>query len=970
MADPDLAPAKVILLAVQAASKGNISTLRNLVARHRKVLRPEIVLRILLTNLPESFEASNYVPFLEDLASGELLEDPKEEIDLSTLDGLSTAEANKKVRKLHLLPLKWKDAPEDIPEDPLILFLIQRAIRIDQNTGLLKQIPDLLEPFLSHSSYLRTWLIAFVVPLIRLNYEYHPSHPQTITIREFEALDDHRGVHFLLANTGQDPNTGRADYAVGRDLRGLIGPWLYGDSRWKRRKIQIESTWQPQTTASLEQAGIINHKYAGWEEVFAWITAKAADSWETAVRAIEQWDGPGDVDLDGWEDGTLWLDEEDQRHLEQRYAKAALAAAYLVPESSIEALTGVYRIISRIIALLDLDQMPTLEAAAAILTHTPGLETSNYLSSENATHLRSGHLEENNALTNPKEQAIHLLRAFLVSAFILTRAGESCTVRRAGELALLQDEHEQKSAFVRLMVAYNNGRQNDDKYFTKARSEILWLRDWGAKELGEGTNASQGRGIFGRLERDFVEAEILKLFLTNARYTLARSIYELSPEPPLATERLRNAIFAAAMNAYDNATNANRSRGGVKKCDDILHAFPDTIEGTLQGEELNHLLRVTHDLGTYRLVFKQGEPFTPVTLRVHGDPISIIGKVLDQNERSFTQINDFIRMGRDMVRAGLTVRNANGQSVLDPTNRTILNEQLSIAEKRVVSMCIDAALAEDDFETAYSYVVTRLKDIGGPALGRTPELERGNSGLFAIVKPKVIDDWSWRAALQAGKYRRNAHSVRATHLGNTSGNAEIRHLEQRIDCLTQALRLAPRSTLQEILNAFRRCEEELETQMKQENEQEEAWDAQGDDTNMPGGFTQTPARKSLANTTNTRTHEEAPVSLFDLSRESIHRAQSGFSALAGFRLKSKATDNATDTVPPHMISPTSTPPPGPANPRTASGRETIRKRDQIRNVAVGTLAGGIGWMIGAQPVTNNATSTRGNAHGHLDDEEE
>ncbi|PQE13216.1 secretory pathway Sec39 protein [Rutstroemia sp. NJR-2017a BBW] len=966
MADPDLAPAKVILLAVQAATKGGISTLRNLVARHRKVLRPEIVLRILLTNLPESFESSNYVPFLEDLASGEISDDPKEEVDLSILDGLSTAEANKKVRKLHLLPLRWEDAPEDIPEDPLILFLIQRAIRIDQNTGLLNQIPDLLEPFLSHSSYLRTWLISTLVPLIRLNYEYHPSHLQTITIHEFGSLDDRRGIHFLLANTGQDPNIVRDDNEVGRDLRGLVGPWLYGDSRWKRRKIQIESTWRPQTTAPLEQAGIINHKYAGWEEVFAWVTAKATDSWETAVRAIEQWDGPGDVDLGGYEDGTLWLDEEDQRHLEQRYAKAALATAYLVPESSIEALTGVHRIISRIIALLDLDRMPTLEAAAAILTPIPSLEASNYLSSENATHLRSGHLEENNALTTPKEQAIHLLRALLISAFILTRAGESCTIRRAGELSLLQDEHEQKTVFIRLMAAYGNGRQTDDRYYTKMRNEILWLRDWGADELGEGTSASHGRGIFGRLPKDFVEAEILKLFLTNTRYTLARSIYELSPEPPLATERLRSAIFSAAMNAYDNATNANRSRGGVKKCDDILQAFPDTIEGTLQSKELDSLLRVTHELGTYRLVFKQGEPFTPVNLRVHGDPISIIGKVLDQNERAFTQVNDFVRMGKDMVKAGLTVRNANGQSVLDPTNEKVLSEQLSIAEKRIVSMCIDAALAADDFETAYSYAVTRLKDIAGPALGRTPELERGTSGLFAAIPPKVIDDWSWRAALQAGKYRRNSHTVKATHLGNTSSNLEIRHLEQRMDCLAQALRLAPKSTLQEILNAFRRCEEELETQMKNENEEEDMWDAQGDGTKMPGGFAQTPARKSLANTTNTRTHEEAPVSLFDLSRESITRAQSGFSALAGFRLKSKATDKTKDAVPPHMISPTGSPPPGPANPRMATGRESIRKRDQIRNVAVGTLAGGIGWMIGAQPVTNNATST----HGHRDDEEE
>ena len=150
-------------------------------------------------------------------------------------------------------------------------------------------------------------------------------------------------------------------------------------------------------------------------------------------------------------------------------------------------------------------------------------------------------------------------------------------------------------------------------------------------------------------------------------------------------------------------------------------------------------------MGSYRLVFKQGEPFKPVNLRVHGDPISIIGKILDQNPRSYTKIGDFIDMGKHMVRAGLTVRNVDGQTALGA--KQALEED--VAEKRVVSMCIDAALAEDDFETAYSYVVTRLKDIAGPAHARTPMLERRGTGLFAEPPPKVIDNWSWRAALQA-----------------------------------------------------------------------------------------------------------------------------------------------------------------------------------------------------------------------------
>jgi hypothetical protein len=210
---------------------------------------------------------------------------------------------------------------------------------------------------------------------------------------------------------------------------------------------------------------------------------------------------------------------------------------------------------------------------------------------------------------------------------------------------------------------------------------------------------------------------------------------------------------------------------------------------------------VTHKIGLYRLVFKQGEPFKPVTLRVHGDPISILGKILDQNPTTYTKIDEFIDMGEAMVKAGLTVRSTGGQSILVPDQ---LKKQLLIAKKRVVSMCIDQALVEEDFETAYSYVVTRLENIAGPAQIQVLK-ERTGPGLYAEPPPQSLDEWSWRAALQAGKYKRTSQTVKPTHLGSASGNLDIRHLEQRIECLALALRIAPKATLHEILNVYRRC---------------------------------------------------------------------------------------------------------------------------------------------------------------------
>jgi len=333
-------------------------------------------------------------------------------------------------------------------------------------------------------------------------------------------------------------------------------------------------------------------------------------------------------------------------------------------------------------------------------------------------------------------------------------------------------------------------------------------------------------------------------------------------------------------------------------------------------------------------VLKQGEPFTPVVLRIHVDPISIIGKILDQNPKSYTKINEFVHVGEQMVLAGLMVRDVEGHAVIEPDQE---QEQISTAKKRVTSMCIDSALTEDDFETAYSYVMNRLPQVASEAQARTPLLERSESGILAHPPPRVLDDWSWRAALQAGKYRPNKNTIRPTHLGNASGNLEVRHLEQRKDCLSQALRIAPPSTLHEILNVFRRCEEELDTKIKEEAEQEAAWDEQGDQAIMPGGFgVETPRKQSRGVPNASDGADEAPMSLFDLTRASAAKAQNSLSALttltgaAGRGAKAKSR---VDT--------------GQVARELGVEQATVRKRDQLRNAAVGTLATGIGWLINA-----------------------
>ncbi|KXJ92774.1 Sec39 domain-containing protein [Microdochium bolleyi] len=970
-----LSAPRVVLLAVHLATKSDIPGLTTLAAQHSNVLYKELLLRILLSVLPETLAPSNYVDLVERIQSGNWDND-EQDVDTSSIDDINDKEAASKIRRLKLLPLTWDGAPQDILDDPLSLFLIRRAQRVDQEAGLLTQLPDLVVPFLDHTPAIRTWMISSLLPLLRRNCQYYPGSPIDISLAAFEALDDRIAVQLLLDQTGvQDQSLA----LVGRDLRGLLGPWLYNNAHW------TDSQLNDQDSPEQQQVRLC----PAWEHVLEWLTTKASTSWKVVVSAVDQWDGPADADLGSY--GSLWFGDEEQGYLESRYARAVLACAYLISDTSVEALVGVNTIITKVMGLLDQDACPTLQVASSLLSPFTDVTSDPLLSARNATFLRNDLLEDFNPLTTPTEQSTKLLHALTLSAYILSKSGAPCSVRRAGELAFLQDEMEQKAEALRMIRSFSsNGPKNDDKYWLRARDELLWLRDWGAED-DWGTEQTEARGVLGQLKKEFLEVECLKAFLSNTRYALARSIYEEPSDNVLASVILRDTIVHAAMTAYDNATNPHRGRGGLLKCHDIVHAFPQTIpQESCEARRIEALLRATHALGEYRLVLKQGEPFTPVVLRVHQDPISIIGKVLEQNPKSYTNIQDFLDIGLNMVNAGLYNKSKSKAEQQKPTQEhtgTPAPEQLDAlrisVEQRITAMCVDAALTEDDFETAYSYVVNRLAS---------------TTMSTSTTQAVAADEYSWKAALQAGRYRRTERTVRPTHIGTASGNLDIRHLEQRIECLSTALRVAPASTLQEILNVFRKCEEELNAAVKAEEASESAWEAHhlagSEDAGqaMPGGFSNTlppgvgrsgrPSRPGFASSQSASqtaaAAEEAPMSLFDLSRASIARAQRTLPALASLQRGGSTASNKSSTSSSRfgglggLVGGG-----GGGGPESDGGmssstgtldeqgnRTSARKRDQLREAAVGTLASGVGWLIGAQPAAAAADKS------HHDDDDD
>lgn len=494
-----LGPAQVVLLAVHFATQADIDSLSYLAARHASILRQDLIFRILLTHLPETVAPDAYVPLLQSVAANEQPSYEDRPLDTTAVDNLSDEQAFKRARKLRLLHLTGSDVAPNAEIDSLTSFLFVRGYRMDEEAGMLAQLPDLLVPFLRHAPAIETWLVSTVLPLLRRNCEYYPEKRARYSLREFENLPDQAAVDYLLAETASEDGPG----LLGRDYRGLIGPWLYNDSRWIHEGAPEGS---PESSATEESPSC-----PGWEHALDWLTRQASKSWQIALGTIEQWDGPDDIEL--IDDVNLWFQEPQQRYLDQTYARAALASAYLISDATVDALDGAFKVCNRIRALLDEDADSSLQSEASVLSSVPQFDTKGFPCPKTATYMRNDLLKPSNPLTALNTQATSLLMALILSAFLLTRTGIPCTVRRAGDLVFLGDQKEQKGELTRLIRTLSaHTSKNDDNYWVSARKEILWLHSWGGEDTTHPT-----RGVLGTISREHIEIEILKALLSNGR---------------------------------------------------------------------------------------------------------------------------------------------------------------------------------------------------------------------------------------------------------------------------------------------------------------------------------------------------------------------------------------------------------------------------------------------------------------------
>ena len=508
----------MILEAARLSSNADIPSLRKLVARHFQILKFELILRIVVTYLPESTESEIYIDFLRSLVDGSFEASTDEKEDGFNIQyEVSELEARQRVRQLRLLPLAEPQHSYDGSVDTFTLFLLHRAFRIDAETGSIPLVAQLVEPFLQHSTYLRTWAVSTLLPLLRLDYEYYPNSGPTYSLEAFESLSGSPAVQSLLSKAAQRKSEG-PNTEIGRDLRGLVGPWMYGQNASKRRKLETRSRRRSsvgvQTILEDNTTDTEADISSGWANVNDWLLELATRDHMQAVEAIEQWDGPCDMDDGGWADRLEKLDGGSSQALQSRYAQAALSAVYATNSATLDTIVGSHRILRRVAKRLNLRLPPDLDTPDSALIDDV---SHGYLESLSPSHqLHNALLRNLNPLTGPTNPAISLSYFLLASSYILHSHGYPKACRGLLDLGVFGNETDQLAELRRLLHTIQSITR-DQQPWESIRHQVLWLHDWRYQAAGTG-NASmeESCGLFCKVQLAVVESELLKAMLASS----------------------------------------------------------------------------------------------------------------------------------------------------------------------------------------------------------------------------------------------------------------------------------------------------------------------------------------------------------------------------------------------------------------------------------------------------------------------
>lgn len=535
----DLSPDQCILLAVHYASSADVPALHTFTPSRPDALSSELVLRILLTYLPETLDPAVYRSYVSEVGSRLYIDvdRPDVAIDTGIVSDIDAATAKKKVKKLHLDQIRAPRFPPHAPEDLLTGFLCHRAQKIDEATGNLGLIAALLAPFLETNDYVRAWFVSVVLPLLRVNFEFYPQEPLAESVEEFGYKNGKEGMELLLQRAASEKvDLSQESSQVARDMKSLVGPWMYGYTERKRRRLNAEREKEKQRPQSKQENGagaddladgVRKIKLDGvsekdktghdWEFAYSWMVHHAQDNFPLITHLIEDWDGPSDVDFGGYEKGELrpYLDDDVQRKLELQYAQAAFASCYSARSSSKETIQGAHGVLARLAELLDFlpppDLATSVESLPRVEKHALAVEDSQTLQDLNPEML----LTVEHPLTTPRMETYMLLQMHVYTAYQLEGLGYTASLVDVAKMQFYGTAESQLAVLQQMLRGLADPGRKDATDWTACRAKLVWLWNWGIDP--DDLAAKQGAGVLGKIDKEDFEAAMLKVFTETNR---------------------------------------------------------------------------------------------------------------------------------------------------------------------------------------------------------------------------------------------------------------------------------------------------------------------------------------------------------------------------------------------------------------------------------------------------------------------
>jgi protein transport protein SEC39 len=485
----------VLLEAAQYAADSDLLSLHDVVARHQDWLCLDVVLRIILTYLPESVEPSRYLELLDTLSSWDA--DPAHQ-DLGK--GPPASGIDQPTQPLHLVRIvKWNSihaAHNDIFEE----FLVERAHRIDRETGSLVYIHDLIEPFANRSEALETWFGATILPLARLDYAFYPELAPAYTLESFERLSGRSGVYALLFELLRR-NKEEDGPSYGRDFRGILAPWVQGEA-WKMSMHQSPKNSKANNDEELSMEN--NPLSKLWSDVLGTLLDHAVEHPSSVISLIQNWEGPHDSHM---EDALVHLPSLDPAFADEKYIQLMLALLYVEQDGVGKLSTEQESMILRRAGIL-LEVKLSVDPKAINLDSRAEKISHKLLGKISLGHLHHDELlDSGNPLTEPSATTVQLGAFLATSRALMASLEDPLPMHATASLCLFGHAADQRARMQKILNGLAAHSATGDSFWRDARTKLLWLHRW---NIEPGKGAAQRSGLFSQIELREMEVGILK----------------------------------------------------------------------------------------------------------------------------------------------------------------------------------------------------------------------------------------------------------------------------------------------------------------------------------------------------------------------------------------------------------------------------------------------------------------------------